>query len=96
VRSTHERFDGSGYPDALAGEQIPLGARIIAACDAYTAMTAPRADATRMTAAQAVDELRRCAGSHFDPQVVAVVVQVLAEQTDAGHVTSPTASRPAR
>jgi len=41
VRSTHERFDGSGYPDALVGEQIPLGARIITTCDAYTAMTAP-------------------------------------------------------
>jgi len=70
VRSTHERVDGSGYPDGLAGEQIPLGARIIAVCDAFTAMTSPRAYAAQLTLPQAVAELRRGAGTQFDPAVV--------------------------
>jgi diguanylate cyclase (GGDEF)-like protein len=83
VRSTHERFDGTGYPDRLAGEQIPLGARIIAACDAYTAMTSPRPYATPRTPPEAIDELHRCAGNQFDPQVVAVLNRVVMELVDA-------------
>jgi two-component system cell cycle response regulator len=70
VRSTHERFDGTGYPDGLAGEQIPLGARIIAVCDAFTAMTSPRPFAAQLTTAETVAELKRCAGTQFDPAVV--------------------------
>jgi len=70
VHSTHERFDGSGYPDGLAGGQIPLGARIIAVCDAFTAMTFPRAYAAQLPVSQAIAELRNCAGSQFDPAVV--------------------------
>jgi diguanylate cyclase (GGDEF)-like protein len=70
VRATHERVDGGGYPDGLRGEQIPLGARIIAVCDAFTAMTSPRAYAAQLTIAQAVAELRRAAGTQFDPVVV--------------------------
>jgi diguanylate cyclase (GGDEF)-like protein len=70
VRATHERVDGSGYPDGLRGEQIPLGARIIAVCDAFTAMTSPRTYAAQLTIAQAVAELRRAAGTQFDPVVV--------------------------
>jgi len=77
VRSTHERVDGSGYPDGLAGEQIPLGARIIAACDALTAMTSPRPYAAQRSAQQAVAELRRCAGEQFDPQVVDTLCQLI-------------------
>jgi diguanylate cyclase (GGDEF)-like protein len=70
VRATHERVDGSGYPDGLVGEQIPLGARIIAVCDAFTAMTSARSYATPLPIPEAVAELRRCAGTHFDPTVV--------------------------
>jgi diguanylate cyclase (GGDEF)-like protein len=70
VRSTHERLDGSGYPDGLAGDQIPLGARIITVCDAFTAMTFPRSYAPQLTVPQALDELRRCASTQFDPTVV--------------------------
>ena len=66
VRSSHERFDGSGYPDGLAGEEIPLGARIIAVCDAYHAMTTERPYRDAMDPAEAVAELRRHAGSQFD------------------------------
>ena len=70
VGATHERVDGSGYPNGLAGDQIPVGARIIAVCDAFTAMTFPRSYAPQLTVAQAMDELRRCTGSQFDPAVV--------------------------
>jgi diguanylate cyclase (GGDEF)-like protein len=70
VRSTHERVDGSGYPDRLAGEDIPLGARIIAVCDAFTAMTSPRPYASQLPVTQAIAELWNCAGSQFDPAVV--------------------------
>jgi len=70
VRSSHERWDGTGYPDGLAGEDIPLGARIIAACDAYHAMRSPRPHREAIPAEDALQELRRCAGAQFDPRVV--------------------------
>jgi diguanylate cyclase (GGDEF)-like protein len=70
VRSTHENIDGSGYPDGLAGEEIPLGSRIIFVCDAFDAMTTERAYCPAMDEAAALEELRRCAGTQFDPQVV--------------------------
>ena len=71
VRSSHERWDGRGYPDNLAAETIPLGARIVAVCDAFDAMTNPRPYALPRTPEAALDELERCAGSQFDPGVVA-------------------------
>jgi diguanylate cyclase (GGDEF)-like protein len=70
VRSSHENFDGSGYPDGLAGEKIPLGSRIILVCDAFDAMTTDRPYRRAMSAQAATDELRRCAGAQFDPAVV--------------------------
>jgi diguanylate cyclase (GGDEF)-like protein len=77
VRSSHERFDGTGYPDALNGEQIPLGARVIAVCDAYDAMVSERAYQRPVSATEAVEELRRCAGTQFDPRVVDAFCSVL-------------------
>jgi HD-GYP domain-containing protein (c-di-GMP phosphodiesterase class II) len=77
VRSCHERWDGKGYPDALAGEAIPLAARIVCACDAWSAMTTDRAYRKALPVAEAAAELRRCAGTHFDPRVVAALVAVL-------------------
>jgi two-component system, cell cycle response regulator len=71
VRSSHERFDGHGYPDELAGDEIPLGARIIAVCDAYDAMVSDRPYRRAMPTEQALQELTRCAGTQFDPAVVA-------------------------
>ena len=68
VRSSHERWDGNGYPDRLVGEQIPLGARIIAVCDAFDAMTGRRPYRDPMLAGEAMVELRRCAGTQFDPR----------------------------
>jgi two-component system cell cycle response regulator len=70
VRSSHERWDGAGYPDRLAGHEIPVGARIVAVADAFAAMTATRPYRPARTPDEAVAELRRCAGSQFDPAVV--------------------------
>jgi diguanylate cyclase (GGDEF)-like protein len=80
VRSTHERVDGGGYPDGLAGEQIPLGARVIAVCDAFTAMTSPRSYAAELSVAAAVAELRRAAGTQFDQVVVDALAELVVEQ----------------
>jgi diguanylate cyclase (GGDEF)-like protein/PAS domain S-box-containing protein len=77
VRSSHERFDGKGYPDGLTGAAIPLGARIIAVCDAYDAMISDRPYKERISPAEARAELRSCAGEQFDPQVVEVFCAVL-------------------
>jgi diguanylate cyclase (GGDEF)-like protein len=70
VRSSHERFDGAGYPDGLAGTQIPMGSRVVAVCDAYDAMTSQRVYRRAVSPAEALAELRRCAGTQFDPAVV--------------------------
>jgi diguanylate cyclase (GGDEF)-like protein len=70
VRASHERFDGTGYPDEIGGDDIPLGARIVFVCDAYHAMTTERPYRDPMTTMQAIDELRRSAGTQFDPLVV--------------------------
>src|SRR5918992_1430254 len=68
----HERWDGTGYPDGVEGEEIPLGARIIFVADAYDAMTSDRSYRSRLTPQEAVAELEHCAGSQFDPEIVAV------------------------
>jgi diguanylate cyclase (GGDEF)-like protein len=70
VRSSHERWDGWGYPDGLAEDAIPLGARIIAVCDAFDAMVSPRPYRTPISETEALRELIRCSGSQFDPAVV--------------------------
>ena len=77
VRSSHERYDGRGYPDRLMGEEIPLGARIVAVCDAFHAMTSDRPYRRAVSTADALAELRRCAGRQFDPMVVAAVTQLV-------------------
>jgi two-component system, cell cycle response regulator len=69
VRSSHERWDGAGYPDGLAGEEIPLGSRIIFICDAFDAMVSERPYREPMGADEALAELRRCAGTQFDPEL---------------------------
>jgi diguanylate cyclase (GGDEF)-like protein len=87
VRSSHERHDGTGYPDGLAAEDIPLGARIVAVCDAYEAMTSDRPYRTKMTPEEAAAELRACADSQFDPNVVQVFLETclsLAQEVKTG------------
>lgn len=78
VRSSHERWDGDGYPDGLMGEQIPVAARIVSACDAWSAMTTDRAYRPRLSHREAVAELRACAGSQFDARVVDALLEILA------------------
>ncbi|HKO38397.1 MAG TPA: HD domain-containing phosphohydrolase [Solirubrobacterales bacterium] len=70
VRSTHERWDGDGYPYGLAGREIPLGSRVILICDAYNAMVEGRPYRPAVTKEEALEELRRCAGTQFDPELV--------------------------
>jgi diguanylate cyclase (GGDEF)-like protein/putative nucleotidyltransferase with HDIG domain len=70
IRSAHERWDGRGYPDGLAGERIPLGARVICACDAFHAMTSDRPYRAALSFDEAVAELAACAGTQFDPVVI--------------------------
>ena len=77
VRASHERYDGRGYPDRLMGEEIPLGARIVAVCDAYHAMTTDRPYRTAMARQAALDELHRWAGRQFDPEVVSVFAALI-------------------
>ena len=76
VRSCHERWDGAGYPDRLAGEAIPLVARVVCACDAFSAMTTDRPYRKALSEADALAELRRCSGTQFDPAVVDALVAV--------------------
>jgi diguanylate cyclase (GGDEF)-like protein len=77
VRSCHERWDGGGYPDGLAGEEIPLGARIVFVCDAYDAITSARPYREARAPQEALAELRRFSGTQFDPAIVETLVRVL-------------------
>lgn len=83
VRGARERWDGDGYPDGLAGETIPLGARILFACDAYDAMITDRPYREAMPPAVAREELRACAGRQFDPKVVEALLMVLEGENEA-------------
>lgn len=80
VRSTHERWDGSGYPDGLSGEDIPLGARIILLCDTFHSMTAGRRYDSTMSTDEAVEELRRSAGTQLDPGLVKIFTEKVAPE----------------
>jgi diguanylate cyclase (GGDEF)-like protein len=89
VRSSHERWDGNGYPDELAGEDIPLGARIVSACDAYDAMVTDRPYKAAVDSELACAELHRCAGTQFDPAVVPAFLAEVAATRDAGSAAEP-------
>jgi two-component system cell cycle response regulator len=80
VRSTHERIDGAGYPDQLAGDAIPLGARIVGACAAFVAMTSELPYRAARSVDEALEELQRCAGTQFDADVVEAIVNARAGQ----------------
>jgi HD-GYP domain-containing protein (c-di-GMP phosphodiesterase class II) len=77
VRASHEDFDGTGYPDGLAGEEIPIEARIVTCCDAFSAMTTTRSYRKAMSTEAALAELRACSGTQFDPEVVATLVELV-------------------
>ena len=95
VRASHERWDGAGYPDGLAGEQIPLGARIIFACDAFEAMTSGERPYRAPGLGRArPEELRRCAGTQFDPRVVEALGEVVSGAGDRAGTPCPPACFP--
>lgn len=77
VRASHEDFDGSGYPDGLREEEIPIEARIVTCCDAYSAMTTTRSYRSAMDKEAAIEELRRCSGTQFDPEVVTALIALV-------------------
>jgi putative nucleotidyltransferase with HDIG domain len=79
VRASHERWDGGGYPDGLAGEAIPVAARIVSACDAFNAMTTDRSYRKALPLEVAIGELVKNAGTQFDPAVVEALVSIVAE-----------------
>ncbi len=88
VRWSHERFDSSGYPDGLSGHEIPIGARILAVCAAFEAMTSARPYRSAMSEELALEELRACSGTQFDPRIVDAFIAVL-----RARAASPSASR---
>ena len=94
VRSEHERFDGTGYPDGLKGEEIPIGARIILACDAYHAMTSDRPYREAMDHREAIRELGKHAGTQFDPQVTEVLIGALYSRRQQGSTRQRAESDP--
>jgi two-component system cell cycle response regulator len=81
VRSSHERWDGKGYPDGTAGDEIPRGARIVAVCDAYSAMVQERPYQPGLSVWEAVEEIVRCAGTNFDPDVVEAFAAEIRSET---------------
>ena len=89
VRASHERWDGTGYPDGLAGAAIPLAARIVAVCDAYSAMRQERAYGAVLCHDEAVEELLACAGTQFDPEVVDAFCTVHAPETGEHRLGRP-------
>jgi aminopeptidase len=99
VRASHEAWDGSGYPDGLRGEEIPIEARVVCACDAFNAMTTTRSYRRAMPLADAVAEMEACAGSHFDPRVVEALLRVIRSDQeepppDAEPVVAPAPAAP--
>jgi HD-GYP domain-containing protein (c-di-GMP phosphodiesterase class II) len=82
VRHHHERWDGKGYPDGIAGEAIPLGARIFAVADSFDAMTSDRPYRRAMTVENARAEVARCRGTQFDPEIVDAFVRVPVDRLD--------------
>ena len=77
IRHHHERLDGSGYPDGLKGARIPLWARILAVADAFDSMTSDRPYRKALSRGKAIDELKRCAMTQFDPEIVRTFMDIL-------------------
>jgi HD-GYP domain-containing protein (c-di-GMP phosphodiesterase class II) len=93
VRSCHEDWDGTGYPDGLAGKEIPLAARIVRCCDAFSAMTTDRPYRKARSVGEALEELRRCAGTDFDPRVVDALAACVPTAPRSLHIAEPSSER---
>jgi HD-GYP domain-containing protein (c-di-GMP phosphodiesterase class II) len=85
IRHHHEHFDGNGYPSGLAGEEIPIGARVLSVTDAFDAMTSDRPYGAAIPVEDAVAELRRCSSTQFDEVVVEAFVRVLGRIAATSH-----------
>jgi HD-GYP domain-containing protein (c-di-GMP phosphodiesterase class II) len=98
VRHHHERWDGEGYPDGLRGPEIPVGARVLAVCDAFEAMTASRPYRAPLSFEQAVEQLEQGAGTQFDPEVARACVRMVTQLSTpvADHVSLTLTMDPAR
>jgi putative nucleotidyltransferase with HDIG domain len=94
VRSSHERWDGGGYPDGLSGEAIPRAARVVSCCDAFNAMTTDRSYRKAMSYADAIVELKLNAGTQFDPEVVSALIAVLERDGQTESSTTPASAAP--
>lgn len=88
VRSHHERYDGNGYPDGLTKDEIPFGASVVAVCDAFSAMTTQRPYRDAISVADALTELRRCSGTQFHPEIVAVFCAMTEQSEHAAAVAA--------
>jgi HD-GYP domain-containing protein (c-di-GMP phosphodiesterase class II) len=95
VRSSHEHFDGRGYPDGLARDEIPIEARIVGCCDALSAMTTTRSYRRAMSLESAREELIRNSGTQFDPQVVEALLEIVREESVVMTPPVPDAGPPA-
>lgn len=89
IRHHHERYDGGGYPDGLKGDEIPLGSRIIAVADAFDAMLYDRPYKAGRPLPEVIEELKQCSGSHFDPQIVKVVLELVSRPEQVAELTRP-------
>ena len=96
VRSTHERWDGEGYPYGLAGREVPIGSRMILICDAFNAMTEGRPYRPAVSNEEAVEELRRCAGTQFDPDLVKTFVDKVVPGLDQGRRPAGASGSPSK
>jgi putative nucleotidyltransferase with HDIG domain len=96
VRSSHEHYDGSGYPDGLGGEAIPIEARIVSCCDAFSAMTTTRSYREAMSIEAAREELIRNSGTQFDPRVVDALLKVIRDERVAAGAPARDLASPAR
>jgi HD-GYP domain-containing protein (c-di-GMP phosphodiesterase class II) len=94
VRSSHERWDGGGYPDGLAGEKIPLESTIVSACDAFNAMTTHRPYRRALTLAEALEEMRANSGTQFSPRVVATLIELIVEEEAIVGPAAPESKKP--
>jgi len=83
IRHSHERWDGTGYPDGLAGNEIPIAARVVFVADAYEAMISDRSYRRAMSPLRAIEEIQRGAGTQFDPEVVDAFLRIMRRQTGA-------------
>jgi HD-GYP domain-containing protein (c-di-GMP phosphodiesterase class II) len=89
VRSSHERWDGSGYPDGLAGDAIPVESAIVSCCDAFNAMTTDRSYRAAMSLDEAIEELEANAGTQFSPAVVEALLGVVREDPMTASARGP-------